>query len=133
MGRKFAGDLRAKRRKFTSKSHDLQDGAARLKAAHDKDPELLPSGLEENVIRRALEFKEKATALDLSIRLEEISVFTYTKKKGDKSYRYWKAEWRGHNGKMKQAHLRPVEGKEGLSQDVALAKARKMKEDDILG
>ena len=131
MGRKFASDLRAKRRKFTSKSRDLQDGAARLKAVHDKDPELLPSGLEENVIRRAEEFKAKATALSPAIRLEEISVFTYQKKKGKKSYRYWKAEWRGHNGKMKQAHLGPADGKKGLSEDEALAKARRAKAEDL--
>ena len=109
----------------------MRDGAARLKAAHAKDPELLPTGLEENVIRRAVEFKQKAVALNSSIRLEEISVFTYTKKKGDKTYRYWKAEWRGHSGKMKQAHLGPADGKMGLSEDEALAKARRAKAEDL--
>ena len=132
MGRKFASDLRARRRKFTTKARDLQDGAAFLKVARGKAPDLLPSGLEENVIRRAEEFKEKATALDKSIRLEELSVFIYTKKKDDKSYRYWKCEWRGHNGKMKQVHLGPAEGKKGLSEDEALAKARKMKVNEII-
>ena len=132
MGRKFAGDLRAKRRKLSKKAEDLKAGAARLKIAYDKDPELLPSGLEENAIRRAEEFKAKATALSPAIRLEEISVFTYQKKKGDKSYRYWKCEWRGNNGKMKQAHLGPAQGEKGLSEDEALAKARKMKADDII-
>ncbi len=131
MGRKFASDLRAKRRKLTAKARDLHDGAAYLKAARGKAPELLPTGLEENVISRAEEFKEKATALDLSIRLEEISVFIYAKRKGDKSYRYWKCEWRGHNGKMKQAHLGPADGKRGLSEAEALAKARKMKAEDL--
>jgi len=132
MGRKFAGDLRAKRRKLSKKAEDLKTGAARLKAAHDKDPELLPtSDIEENAIRRALEFKAKATALSPAIRLEEISVFTYQKKKGDKSYRYWKCEWRGHNGKMKQAHLGPADGKKGLSEDEALAKARCAKAEDL--
>jgi len=109
----------------------LKAGAARLKIAHDKDPELLPSGLEENVIRRAEEFKAKAVALDTSIRLEEISVFTYQKKKGDKCYKYWKAEWRGHNGKMKQAHLGPAQGEKGLSEDEALTKARRAKAEDL--
>lgn len=131
MGRKFAAGLRSKRKKLFRKAEDLKNGAARLKAARDKDPELLPSGLEENAIRRAEEFKAKATALDSSIRLEEISVFTYQKKKADKVYRYWKAEWRGHNGKMKQAHLGPTEGKMGLSEDEALAKARKIKAKDL--
>ena len=131
MGRKFAGDLRAKRLKLSKKAEDLKTGAARLKAAHAKDPELLPTGLEENVIRRAVEFKQKAVALNSSIRLEEISVFTYTKKKGDKTYRYWKAEWRGHSGKMKQAHLGPADGKMGLSEDEALAKARRAKAEDL--
>jgi len=131
MGRKFATNLRAKRRKLTSKSRDLQDGAAFLKAAHDKDLELLPSGLEENAIRRAEEFKAKAVALSPAIRLEEISVFVYQKKKADKVYRYWKAEWRGHNGKMKQAHLGPAQGEKGLSEAEALQKARKMKADDL--
>ena len=109
----------------------MKAGAARLKIAHDKDPELLPSGLEENVIRRAEEFKEKATALDLSIRLEELSVFTYQKKRADKVYRYWKAEWRGHNGKMKQVHIGPAQGEKGLSEDEALAKARRAKAEDL--
>ena len=131
MGRKFAEDLRAKRRKLSKKAEDLKAGAARLKAAYAKDPELLPTGLEENVIRRAEEFKAKATALDLSIRLEELSVFTYMKKKGDKVYKYWKAEWRSHNGKMKQAHLGPADDKKGLSEDEALAKARRAKAEDL--
>lgn len=87
--------------------------------------ELLPVGLEEDVIRRAVEFKQKAVALNSSIRLEEISVFAYTKRKGDKSYRYWKAEWRAPNGRMKQVHLGPAEGNIGLSEDEALQKARK--------
>jgi hypothetical protein len=131
MGRKFASDLRAKRRKLTTKARDLQAGAAYLKAALGKAPELLPSGLEENVIRRAEEFKAKAIALSPAIRLEEISVFTYQKKKADKVYRYWKAEWRGHNGKMKQAHLGPADGKKGISEDEALAKARRAKAEDL--
>ena len=91
----------------------------------------MPSCLEKNVIRRAEEFKAKATALSPAIRLEEISVFTYQKKKGDKCYRYWKCEWRGYNGKMKQAHLGPAQGEKGLSEDEALQKARKMKADDL--
>ena len=111
MGRKFASDLRAKRRKFSRKAEDLQIGAARLKAAYKRDPKLLPSGFAENAVRRSEEFKEKAAALNSVIRLEELSVFAYTKKKGDKSYRYWKAEWRAQNGRMKQAHLGPAEGK----------------------
>jgi len=131
MGRKFAADLRAKRRKLSRKAEDLKDGAARLKAARDKDPELLPSGLEENAIHRSEVFKEKAVALTPAIRLDELSVFTYQKKKGDKSYRYWKAEWRGHNGKMKQVHLGPAEGNRSLSEDEALQKARKIKADDL--
>jgi len=131
MARKFAAGLRAKRRKLSKKAEDLKAGAARLKIAHDKDPELLPSGLAENSIRRAEEFKAKATALSPAIRLEEISVFTYQKKRADKVYRYWKAEWRGHNGKMKQAHLGPADGKKGLSEDEALAKARCAKADDL--
>jgi hypothetical protein len=45
----------------------------------------LPSGLEENAVRLAKAFKAKATALDRFIRLEELSVYTYTKKKCDKS------------------------------------------------
>jgi len=131
MGRKFAGDLRAKRRKLSKKAEDLKAGAAWLKAAHDKDPELLPSGLAENAIHRAEEFKAKATALSPAIKLEELSVFTYQKKKGDKCYRYWKAEWRGHNGKMKQAHIGPADGKMGLSEDEALTKARRAKAEDL--
>jgi len=131
MGRKFAADLRTKRRKLSRKAEDLKDGAARLRAARDKDPELLPSGLEENAIHRAEEFKTKAVALSPAIRLEELSVFIYQKKKGDKCYRYWKAEWRVHNGKMKQVHLGPAEGEKGLNEDEALAKARKMKADDL--
>ena len=132
MGRKFAADLRTKRRKLSRKAEDLKDGAARLKAARDKAPELLPTiGIEENAIHRAEEFKAKAIALTPAIRLEELSVFTYTKKKGNKSYLYWKCEWRGHNGKMKQAHIGPADGKRGLSEDEALQKAQKMKADDL--
>jgi len=131
MGRKFAADLRTKRRKLSRKAEDLKDGAARLRAAYDKDPELLPSGLEENAIFRSEGFKEKAVALNPAIRLEELSVFVYQKKKGDKSYRYWKCEWRGRDGKMKQVHLGPAEGKRGLSEDEALAKARRAKAEDL--
>lgn len=131
MGRKFASDLRAKRRKLSRKAEDLQAGAARLMAAYDKDAELLPSGLAENAVIRSEQFKEKAAALIPAIRLEELSVFTYTKKKGDKSYRYWKSEWRAPNGRMKQAHLGPAEGKRALSEEEALAKARKMKAEDL--
>jgi hypothetical protein len=132
MGRNFAADLRSKRRKLSKKAEDLKDGATRLKAARSKTPELLPTtGIEENAIRRAEEFKAKATALSPAIRLKELSVFTYTKKKGDKVYQYWKAEWRGSDGKMKQAHLGPAESKNGLSKDEALQKARKMKADDL--
>jgi len=130
MPRKFADDLRARRRKFSEKAEDLKAGAASLQAARDKDPDL-PTGLEEGVLHRSKEFKDRAAALDSDIRLEELSVFVYQKKKGDKSYRYWKVEWRGPNGKMKQAHLGPAEGKKGLSEDEALAKARKMKADDL--
>jgi hypothetical protein len=131
MGRKFAVDLRTKRRKLSRKAEDLKDGAARLRAAYDKDPELLPSGLEENAIHRSMGFRERAAALDSSIRLEELSVFVYQKKKGDKSYRYWKAEWRTPNGRIKQVHLGPAEGKNGLSEGEALAKARKLKAEDL--
>jgi len=109
----------------------LKDGAARLKAARDKDPELLPTGLEENAIHRAEEFKEKAVALNPAIRLEELSVFTYSKAKSGKAYSYWKAEWRAPNGRMKQVHLGPAEGKRGLSEDGALAKARRAKAEDL--
>ena len=133
MGRKFASDLRAKRRKFSQKAEDLQVGAARLKAAYKRDPKLLPSGFAENAVRRSEEFKEKAAALNSAIRLEELSVFTYTKKKADKSYRYWKAEWRAQNGRMNQAHLGPAEGKRALSEEEALLKARKMKAEDLEG
>jgi hypothetical protein len=38
-----------------------------------------------SVIRRAEEFKKKATALSPAIRLEELSVFTYQKKNVDKT------------------------------------------------
>jgi hypothetical protein len=131
MGRKFAADLRAKRRKLSRKAEDLKDGAARLRAAYDKDPELLPSGLEENAIHRSEEFKEKAKALTPAIRMEELSVFIYQKKKGDKCYKYWKAEWRCHNGKMKQAHLGPAEGNRSLSEDEALTTARRVKAEDL--
>jgi hypothetical protein len=131
MPRKFADDLRARRRKLSRKAEDLKTGAARLKAAHDKDPELLPSGLAGNAIHRSEEFKEKAVALNPAIRLEELSVFTYQKKKGDKCYRYWKAEWRTPNGRMKQVHLGPAEGKNGLSEAEALAKARRAKTEDL--
>lgn len=131
MGRKFAADLRTKRRKLSRKAEDLKDGAARLKAARDKDPELLPTGLEENAIHRSEEFKEKATALTPAIRLKEIGVFTYSKAKSGKAYSYWKAEWRAPNGRMKQVHLGPAEGNRSLSEDEALQKARKMKAEDL--
>ena len=77
MGRTFASDLRAKRRKLSMKAEDLQAGAARLQAAYDRDAELLPSGLAENAILRSEEFKEKAAALNSIIRLEELSVFLF--------------------------------------------------------
>jgi hypothetical protein len=131
MGRVFASDLRARRRKLSKKARDLQEGAAHLQKARAKASELTIDGLEENAIRRSKGFKEKAEALEPSIRLEELSVFTYTKKKGDKSYRYWKAEWRAPDGRMKQAHLGPAEGKRPLSEDEALTKARKMKAEDL--
>ena len=66
-----------------------------------------------------------------TIRLEELSVFTYTKKKADKTYRYWKAEWRAQNGRMNQVHLGPAEGKRALSEEEALLKARKLKAEDL--
>jgi len=132
MGRKFAADLRTKRRKLSRKAEDLKDGAARLKAARGKAPELLPTtGIEENAIHRAEEFQEKATALNPAIRLEELSVFTYSKTKSCKAYSYWKAEWRSSDGKMRQVHLGPADGKKGLSEDEALQKARKMKAEDL--
>jgi hypothetical protein len=53
--------------------------------------------------------------------------FICAKKKDEKSYKYWKAEWRAANGRMKQVHSDPAEGKRGLSQDEVLAKARKIK------
>lgn len=130
MPRKFADDLRARRRKFSEKAEDLEAGAASLQAARSKDPDL-PTGLEEGVIHRSKEFKERAAALDSDIRLEELSVFVYQKKKSDKSYRYWKAEWRTPNGRMKQVHLGPAEGKRPLSEAEALAKARKMKRESL--
>jgi hypothetical protein len=43
-----------------------------------------------------------ALAFSSTIRLEELSVFIYAKKKGDTAYQYWKAEWRGRDGKMQQ-------------------------------
>jgi hypothetical protein len=58
-------------------------------------------------------------------------VFIYQKKNGDKSYRYWKAEWRGYNGRMKQARIDPADCKTGLSKNEALATARKMKAEDL--
>jgi len=132
MGRKFAADLRTKRRKLSRKAEDLKDGAARLRAARGKAPELLPTtGIEENAVRRAEEFKAKATALTPAIRLEELSVFTYSKAKSGRAYSYWKAEWRAPNGRMKQVHLGPAEGKRGLSEDEALAKARRAKAEDL--
>ena len=131
MGRKFAADLRAKRRKLSRKAEDLKTGAARLKAAYAKDPELLPSGLEENAIHRAEKFNAKAVALSPAIRLEEVSVFVYQKRKGDKVYQYWKCEWRAFNGRMKQVHLGPAQGKRGLSEDEALQKARRAKAKDL--
>jgi len=126
----FAIDLRAKRRKLSRKAEDLQVGAARLRAAYDRDVELLP-GLAENAIRRSEEFREKATALNSAIRLAELSVFTYTKIKNGKYYGYWKAEWRDHNGKMKQVHLGPAQGKRALSEAKALARARELKAEDL--
>lgn len=131
MGRKFASDLRAKRRKLSRKAEDLQVGAARLKAAYDRDAELLPSGLAENAVIRSEQFKEKAAALNSAIRLEELSVFIYTKNKNGKVYSYWKAEWRGSDGKMKQVHLGPAQGKRSLSEEEALAKARELKAEDL--
>jgi len=131
MGRKFAADLRAKRQKLTRKAEDLKAGAARLKAVRDKDPELLPTGLEENVIHRSEEFNTKAIALNQAIRLEELSVFIYQKKKGDRSYRYWKAEWRAPNGRMKQVHLGTAQGEKSLNEKEALAKARRLKAEDL--
>lgn len=113
------------------KAEDLQAGAARLQAAYDRDAELLPSGLAENAILRSEEFKEKAAALNSIIRLEELSVFIYTKTKNGKTYSYWKAEWRGSDGKMKQVHLGPAQGKRALSETEALAKAREMKAEDL--
>ncbi len=71
---------------------------------------MLSADLVESDIRRAGELKAKAPTLYLPIWLEELSVFIYPKKKGDNSYRYWKAEWRGHNGKMKKVHLGPADG-----------------------
>ena len=100
-------------------------------AAYDKDAELLPSGLAENAVIRSEQFKEQAAALSSIIRLEELSVFVYTKNKNGKTYSYWKAEWRGHNGKMKQVHLGPAQGKRALSEEEALAKAREMKAEDL--
>jgi len=41
--------------------------------------------------------------------------FTYTKKKGNKRDQYWKAEWSGRDGKMKQVHPGPAQGNRGLS------------------
>jgi len=132
MPRKFAKDLRARRRKLSEKAEDLKDGAARLRAARGKAPELLPTtGIEENAIHRAEEFKEKAVALNPAIRLEEIGVFTYSKAKSGKAYSYWKAEWRAPNGRMKQVHLGPAQGEKGLSEDAALAKARRAKAEDL--
>lgn len=132
MGRKFARDLRARRRKFTTKARDLRDGAASLQTARAKAPEMgLPIGLEDDVIARSVKFRAKAEALDSDIRLEEVSVFVYVKKKGDKSYQYWKAGWRSHNGKMKQTHLGPADGKNSLSEDEALERAQKLKAKDL--
>jgi hypothetical protein len=130
MGRKFAADLRSKRRKLSRKAEDLKAGAASLQAARSKDPDL-PTGLVENAINRAEEFKEKAVALNPAIRLEELSVFTYSKAKSGKAYSYWKAEWRAPNGRMKQVHLGPAQGEKGLNEDEALQKARKLKAEDL--
>ncbi len=102
-----------------------------MKAAYDRDAELLPSGLAENAVIRSEQFKEKAAALNSAIRLEELSVFIYTKNKNGKVYSYWKAEWRGSDGKMKQVHLGPAQGKRSLSEEEALAKARELKAEDL--
>lgn len=125
MGRTFALDLREHRRKVK----DLQAGAQYLQKVRSKAPELLSTfGIEESTICKAEEeFKEKAEALSMAIKLEEVSVFTYTKK----GHLYWKCEWRGHNGKMKQTHLGPAQGKRPLSEAEALTKARKMKAEDL--
>lgn len=125
MGRTFALGLREHRRKVK----DLQAGAQYLQKVRNKAPELLSTlGIEESTICKAEEeFKEKAEALSMAIKLEEVSVFTYTKK----GHLYWKAEWRAPNGRMKQVHLGPAEGKRPLFEDEALAKARKMKADDL--
>jgi len=137
MGRIFASDLRAKRMELSKKSKDLQAGAAYLQKARQKlsaiEGGLLPTGIEENVIlQQAEELKEKASALEQSIRAEEVSVFTYTKVKGSKTYKYWKAEWRvPADGRIKQVHLGRAEGKKALSQDEALQKARRAKAEDL--
>ena len=136
MGRIFASDLRAKRMELSKKSKDLQAGAAYLQKARLKLSAiggLLPTGIEENVIlQQAEELKKKATALEQSIRAEEVSVFVYTKTKGSKTYKYWKAEWRTPaNGRIKQVHLGRAEGKKALSQDEALQKARKLKKESL--
>jgi hypothetical protein len=137
MGRIFASDLRAKRMELSKKSKDLQAGAVYLQKARLKLSAIeggLPTGIEENIIlQQAEELKEKATALEQSIRAEEVSVFTYKKVKGGKTYKYWKAEWRAPapDSKIKQVHLGRAEGKKALSQDEALAKARRAKAEDL--
>lgn len=67
----------------------------------------------------------------MRIDIEELSGFVYAKRKGGKTYNYWKTEWGSHNGRMKQAHLSLVEGKKALSKDGGLAKARLAKAEDI--
>jgi hypothetical protein len=92
MGRVFASDLRARRLKLSKKSKDLPASAILLQKARTKAPDMRrPTGLKEDIAARSAKFRAKAEVLDCDIRLQEVSVFTYTKKKGDKSYRYWKA------------------------------------------
>jgi len=68
----------------------LQAGAAHLKAPRSKAPDLLPSGLEENAIRRAEDPKEKAEALEPAIRIEELSVFITPRKRAIRSANFGK-------------------------------------------
>lgn len=125
MGRTFASDLREHRRKVK----DLQAGAQYLQKVRNKAPELLSTfGIEGSTICKAEEeFKEKAEALSMAIKLEEVSVFTYIKK----GHLYWKCEWRAPNGRMRQVHLGPAQGKRPLSEAEALQKARNMKAEDL--
>jgi hypothetical protein len=58
---------------------------------------------------------------DQDTQLEKIFVFTYAKR-GVKDYKYWKAERRASNGRMKQVHLGPSQGEKGLTEE-ALQKA----------